>query len=82
MATMEELPFTIEEWDAEGLHRLQIVARVQSRRRLGRLSRTGRHAPAGPHPVQARHPRDGRAQGKRPPLRLGATQHEGLTISP
>ena len=28
MATMEELPFTIEEWDAEGLHRLQIVARA------------------------------------------------------
>jgi hypothetical protein len=30
MATMEELPFTIEEWDAEGLHRLQIVARASN----------------------------------------------------
>jgi hypothetical protein len=30
MATMEELPFTVEEWDAEGLHRLQIVARASN----------------------------------------------------
>jgi hypothetical protein len=30
MATMEELPFTIEEWDSEGLHRLQIVARASN----------------------------------------------------
>jgi hypothetical protein len=30
MATMEELPFTIEEWDAEGLHRLRIVARASN----------------------------------------------------
>jgi hypothetical protein len=76
------LPFTIEEWDAEGLHRLQDRrARFQSRRRLGRLPRNGRHAPAGAHPVQARHPRDGRAQGKRPARRLGAIQLAGLTIS-
>ena len=81
MATMEELPFTIEEWDAEGLHRLQIVARA-SNPAVGRLSRNGRHAPAGAHPVQARHPRDGRAPGKRPPLRLGTIQYESLTMSP
>jgi hypothetical protein len=79
MATMEELPFTIEEWDSEGLHRLQIVARA-SNPAVG-WSRNGRHAPAGPHPVQARHPRDGRAPGKRPPRRLGAIQLAGLTIS-
>lgn len=28
VATMDDLPFTIEEWDAEGLQRVETLARV------------------------------------------------------
>src|SRR5262245_34504172 len=79
MATMEELPFTIEEWDAEGLHQLQIVARAANPSvGWAAYRETVSMRPAGPHPVPARHPR---APGQRPPLRFGAIQFAGLTIS-